>query len=93
MSNKEDAVDALRTLIYDFFNAEKAVHASRNCHEITEWSNKVIEKLNPSIKNYSKKQINLVLALIVYEQVKRDVSYNDLFCRFTQVYRLEGSVV
>lgn len=93
MSNKEDAVDALRTLIYDFFNAEKAVHASRNCHEITEWSNKVIEKLNPSIKSYSKKQINLVLALIVYEQVKRDVSYNDLFCRFTQVYRLEGSVV
>jgi hypothetical protein len=93
MSGKAEAVDALRVLIYDFLDVETAIRASQQYREITEWSNKVIEKLNPSIKGYSQKQINLVLALIVYEQAKRDISYNDLFCRFTELYRSKGGIV
>ncbi len=93
LSEKDEAITALRTLIYDFLDAETAIHATRQCHEITEWSNKVIDMLNPSIKRYSQRQINLVLALIVYEQAERDASYNDLFCRFTELYRSKGEIV
>ena len=49
--------------------------------------------LDPSVKSYTKKQINLVLALIIYEQTKRDISYNDIFCRFTELYRIKGDVL
>lgn len=93
MADNDKAIDVLRTLIYDFFEAGKAIEASRQCHEITEWSNRVLEKLNPSIQEYSQRQINLVLALIIYEQAKRDISYNDLFCKFTQVYRSRGGII
>ena len=36
--------------------------------------------------------IDLVIALLVYEQSIRDASYNDLFCRFTEVYKSKGGV-
>lgn len=90
---KDAAVESLRELIYDFFGAENAIHVSKGCSEITEWSNRVVAMLNPSVKGYSQQQINLVLALIVYEQAKRDVSYNDLFCRFTEHFRNKGGVI
>ena len=91
-ADQEKTVDILRKFIYDFFSAEEIINASKECDEITLWTNKVIEMLNPSIKGYSEEQITLLLALIVYEQVERDMSYKDLFCRFTEIYKEKGSV-
>ena len=54
--------------------------------------NSVVNALDPSIKGFSNRQINLALALLLYEQSMRDATYNDLFCRFTEVYRAEGRV-
>ncbi len=87
------AVESLRTLVYDFFRAEKAIQASKECKDIGNWSNRVVELLEPSLKGYTQRQINLVLALIVYEQAERDISYQDLFCRFTELYWEKGGVV
>ncbi|MDU6340444.1 MAG: ATP-binding protein [Clostridium sp.] len=92
-SDKDTAVDSLRRLIYDFFEASNAIKESRSCTNIVEWSNNVLELLKPSIEGYSKKQINLVIALIIYEQARRDCSYNNLFCRFTELYKEKGSVI
>lgn len=89
---KEKAIDSLRSLIYDFLGAENAIKDSRRYTNIVEWSSAVIERLNPSIKGYSLKQVNLVLALIIYEQARRDASYNDLFCRFTELYKMRGGI-
>lgn len=91
-ADSEKAVEILRKFTYDFFSASEVINASKECDEITLWTNKVIEMLNPSIKGYSEEQITLVLALIVYEQVERDISYRDLFCRFTEMYKEKGSV-
>lgn len=91
-ADSEKAVEILRKFTYDFFSASEVINASKECDEITLWTNKVIEMLNPSIKEYSEEQITLVLALIVYEQVERDISYRDLFCRFTEMYKEKGSV-
>ncbi len=89
---KDEAVTALRKLAFDFFDAGKAIEASRDCDDITVWANKVVNLLNPSIREYSQHEINLVLALIVYEQLKRDMTYKDLFCRFSEVYNSKGGV-
>lgn len=89
----EKAVESLRTLVYDFFRAEKAIQASKEYKDIENWSNRVVELLEPSLKGYTQRQINLVLALIVYEQAERDISYRELFCRFTELYWEKGGVV
>lgn len=89
----EKAVESLRALVYDFFRAEKAIQASKECKDIENWSSRVVELLEPSLKGYTQRQINLVLALIVYEQAERDISYRELFCRFTELYWKKGGVV
>lgn len=87
-----DAIASLRHLIYNFLSAEKAIADAAQCNNINDWVHAVVDGLNPSIKEYSKKQIDLVLALILYEKSLQDSEYNDIFCRFTELYKSEGGV-
>ena len=91
-SGKEKAIDSLRSLLYDFLEAERAIEESKKCKDINEWVHSVADKLSPDISAYSNRQIDLVMALLVYEQSIRDASYNDLFCRFTEIYKSKGGV-
>lgn len=91
-SDDDNAIEALRQLVYNFLSAEEAIREATNCNDITDWVHSVVDGLNPSIKDYSKKQIDLALALILHEQVIRDVAYNDILIRFAEVYKAEGGV-
>lgn len=91
-TEKDDVVESLRILLYDFLAAEEAIKASKQCDNISDWVRSVVSELRPSVKDYSKKQIDLVLALILYEQSTRDNSYNDMFRCFTEIYKNEGGV-
>lgn len=91
--DNEDALKSLRALVYDFLSAENAIIESRQCNDITEWVKSVVGKLNPSLNGYSNKQIDLAMALILYEQAERDVEYNNLFCKFTELYQEKGGVL
>lgn len=91
-ATKDEGIKTLRKLVYDFFDAEKAIDASKQYSDIHEWVDSVLEKLCPDIKNYSRKQINLVTALILYEQTVRDSSYGNIFSRFTGIYKNGGGV-
>lgn len=91
-AEKESAVKSLRTLIYDFLNADKAVDESRGCSDLSMWVHSVADKLSPDITGYSRRQIDLVMALLVYELTLRNPEYNDLFCRFAEIYKKEGGV-
>ena len=92
LSEKEEAIKSLRSLIYDFLEAEKAIKASEKCKDINEWIHSVANQLSSDISAYTNRQIDLVMALLVYEQSMRDTSYNDLLCRFTEVYKSKGGV-
>lgn len=89
---EEKGISALRVLVYDFLAAKDAIDASANCNEISEWVNSVVNRLNPSIKHYSPKEIDLAMALILYEQAERDASYKDILGSFTELYLKEGGV-
>ena len=91
-ADDDSVLEPLRKLIYDFTSAKDAIESSKSANDINMWVNSVVELLSPSIKDYSNRQINLALALLIYEQSVRDAAYNDLFCRFTEVYRAEGRV-
>ncbi len=91
-NDNESVMDSLRTLIFDFLSAENAIIEAKQCNDIAEWTRVVVDRLNPSIKGYSNKQIDLAVALILYEQSIRDASYGPVFCKFTEVYKNEGGV-
>ena len=91
-ADDESVLEPLRKLIYDFTSAKDAIDSSKDASDINMWVISVVNALNPSIKEYSNRQINLALALLLYEQSIRDASYNDLFCRFTEIYKAEGRV-
>mgnify|MGYP000852097970 FL=1 len=90
-TEKEKAVETLRSLIYSFFDAGKAIDKSKGCKDIVEWVHAVAENLSPTITGYSNRQIDLVMALLIYEQSIRDASYNKILCSFTELFR-EGGV-
>jgi hypothetical protein len=92
-TNEEDAVPALRRLLYDLLSAEDAIENARKCDDLRAWVTTVVEELKPSLHNYSNRQIDIAIGLILYEKALRDTLYNDLFCRFTEVYKAEGGVL
>ena len=91
-SDDENALETLRVLIFDFLAAEQAIRSSRHCEDINTWIRSVVDGLKPSVKEYTNHQIDLVLALILYEQSARNPEYNDIFSRFTEIYQDEGGV-
>lgn len=91
-SDDENTLESLRVLIFDFLSAENAIKESRHCEDINAWVRSVVDGLNPSVKEYTNHQIDLVLALILYEQSTRDQEYNDIFSSFTEVYQDKGGV-
>lgn len=91
-SEKEDGMLALQRLIYDFLDAEKAISESASHSDIHDWVNAVLEKLDPSVKGYTKKQIDIAVMLIIYEQALRDSSYKSILNMFIETYRNGGGV-
>ena len=91
-AEREKGMEALRCLIYDFLKAEEAISASTQYDDIHEWVNAVVEKLEPSIKKYTKKQIDMTMALILHEKKIRDVNYREIYLSFTQEYKNGGGV-
>ena len=91
-SEKERGIEALRCLIYDFLKAEEAIKSSEEYDDIHEWVEAVTEKLDPSVKEYSKKQLDLTIMLILQEQMASDSSYKTVFNSFWETYRNGGGV-
>jgi hypothetical protein len=90
--NGEDGISSLGCLVYDFLQAENAIKSSTHYDDIHEWVDSVIDMLNPSVKGYSKKQLDLTMALILQEQTFRDASYKDIYFTFTESYKNGGGV-
>ena len=89
---KEKGIEALRCLIYDFLKAEDAIESAEEYGDIHEWVDAVIDKLEPSVKEYSKKQLDLTIMLILQEQMARDHSYRNILNTFLEAYRNGGGV-
>lgn len=91
-SDKEQAVEALRTLLYEFFDAENAMKKTKDKGDIVDWVHKLSDNLIPSLSGYSHQQIDLVMSLLIYEQSVRDSSYNSILNRFINAHKAEGGV-
>lgn len=81
-ADKRNAPKFLRTLVYDFLEAEKAIKVSQKCNNIHAWVHSVADNLSLSINNYKPDQIDCLMKLLIDEQRIRDANYNDIFCSF-----------
>lgn len=91
-AEKERGMDELQCFVYDFLNAEKAIQESQKYEDIYDWVDAVVEKLNPSVKDYSKKQKDLTVMLILLEQMSRDLSYKPVLNSFLEIYKKGGGI-
>jgi hypothetical protein len=91
-AGEEEAVGELQELVYDFFHAENAIEASKGIKPIDKWVHKVVDGLNPNVKKYSPQQIDLLVALLLNAKIERDSEYDNLLCRFTEMYEKRGRV-
>lgn len=91
-TEREKGFAELRCLIYDFLRAEDAIQTATKHDDIHEWVDAVITELKPSISNFSKKQIDLTMALILHEKTIRDPSYRNIYHTFTELYKNGGGV-
>lgn len=91
-SEKAKGMEKLQCLVYDFLGAEKAIQESQKYDDIHDWVDAVVEKLNPSVKDYSKKQKDLMVMLILQEQMIRDLSYKPVLNSFLEIYKKGGGV-
>ena len=89
---KENAVESLRTLAFDFLGAQNAINESEKCSDIRTWVHSVVDNLSPSVQKYTQRQIDLLMALLIYEQAIRNESYENILCSFTELYRKKGGV-
>lgn len=86
------AVTALRRLVFDFFKAGEAIDKSRQFDTIEDWVHGVVDELNPSVKGYSNRQIDILMALIINEQFIRDRAYANILCSYTELFQSRGGV-
>lgn len=91
-SGKEDAVASLRSLLYDFLEAENAILKSQECTNLSEWVHSVAEQLNLSISDYSRRQIDWIMQMLINEKTVRDPKYGNILSSFNEIYRKEGGV-
>ena len=91
-SDDNSHIDKLQTLIFEFLKAEEAIRIAGGNTDIKAWVKDVVDNLQPDIKSYSKKQIDLAMALILSEQYERDQRYVEYYKRFAEYYSYEGGV-
>lgn len=84
--------EALGCLIYNFLNAGKAIDSAKKYDDIHELVDAIIKELEPTVKDYSKKQIDLAIMLILQEQMIRDSSFKSVLNAYIEAYRNGGGV-
>ena len=91
-TEKREGLSKLQRLIYDFLKADQAIQEATRFGNIRDWVDAVIAELKPSISDYSKRQIDITMALILQEKAIRDPSYNNIFIRYTETVMTGGGL-
>ena len=66
-------------------NASEAVQKADKEDKIENWVEKLVDNVNPSLKGYTKEQIDLATGLLVRELYERDGSYRNIYETYTSM--------
>lgn len=89
----DQSADVFRSLIFDYFHADKAFRTINNSDDIIDWIKSFINNLNPTITTASDKQLGLLAGSLLREKSGRDSRYLGKLYEFTKVFKLkEGNL-
>lgn len=80
-----DKLACLRKIMFDLLDASEAVKKADTEEQIENWVAKLVENVNPSLKGYTQRQIDLAVGLLVYELYQRDGSYRNVYMAYTSM--------
>ncbi len=80
-----DKLVCLRKIMFDLLDASEAVKKADTEEQIENWVAKLVENVNPSLKGYTQRQIDLAVGLLVYELYQRDGSYRNVYMAYTSM--------
>ena len=75
----------LRKVLFEVLNASEAVQKADKEDKIENWVEKLVDNVNPSLKGYTKEQIDLATGLLVRELYERDGSYRNIYETYTSM--------
>lgn len=80
VTNKDEIkVKQLAEVAYEFFNAEPLLNAANDITDIVEWQRMIIDKLRPSVKEFSENEISSLLSLLVHEHFMLNNKYEAIY--------------
>ena len=84
-TDSSNKLECLRKIMFDLLNASEAVKKADKEDKIENWVAKLVDNVNPSLKCYTKEQIDLATGLLVYELYERDGSYRNIYEAYTSM--------
>lgn len=91
--NETDDIERLQKLVYEFFDSKDCLRKAENVTDVSEWARYVASTIMPSIAGYQANQIDAVIALILAEQVSRDISYRGFVTKYAVYLKEKGGVL
>lgn len=88
----DKAVSKMRKLLMDYLPVQEALDEAAQYRDLHRWMTAFAERLGLTDGEYNNRQIDLAVALVLYEQSLREPVYEELFIRFTETYQKEGRV-
>lgn len=84
-SNKDGIkVKQIAEVAYEFFNAEPLLNEVADASDIVEWQRRIMEKLQPSVKDFSEREISSLLGLLVHEHFMMNNKYEAIYRHYME---------
>lgn len=84
-TDSSNKLECLRKIMFDLLNVSEAAKKADKEDKIENWVAKLVDNVNPSLKGYTKEQIDLATGLLVYELYERDGSYRNIYEAYTSM--------
>lgn len=78
---KKDRLKAKQVaeIAYEFFGAESLLEDVASASDIAEWRQTIVDKLQPSVKDFDEREITSLLALLVHEHYLTHKTYEPIY--------------
>ena len=84
-SDSVNKLECLRKIMFDLLNAGEAAKKADKEDKIENWVAKLVDNVNPSLRGYTREQVDLATGLLVYELYERDGSYRNIYEAYTSM--------
>ena len=71
-------------IAYEFFQAEELLNKVVDSKDIQEWQNRIVEELKPSVEEFTEKEVDTLLAMLVHEHYLTYRQYEPVYLKFME---------